>query len=980
MKAVAGVVTRAPVHVVDEVCSHLYPSPTQSQQLETAFWTEQAQKSSEFEAVFQLFKTNYPELFQAPSITPVFGDVATNVDVMLWLREKFAAGSSILISQGEMPDAPVVNGKRNKAAPCWPLDEIIQGLSKVNPSYFGGYYVTNVFHQTVIDRHWKHPAFIGSCTRNLKTRWHPYATYFVWVDLETCEGDKRVPPAHAERAALVNYCRERGAAVVSMSPNGLHVLLIFTQPVSVTTTKPMKAAVQWFFRDFPQLPASRWKLDLVASATRSRLERACPVIYWDKDATVTLPPEVLAVTPAAPPAPVPKFVTSKRINSASEFGSSGKSAVAGRKALGLRREALHFCGVEHVNSHAFTAQVAATVGISYSELAEFFRKHPVASESFGPLAVAVTGREVLTEAQEWCRQRTKKLYASLAWVYTIIFSRTACTPQELFNLFSGLLIRPLVSPDTLVPPQGPPLPSHILMPNHRPCQLYEQAVLAAFGVTKDSLNQVSNSQAVKARAALDIAKADPKYEDQLCNLLDRASALMINENFLEWLKTDIDRCANKYWRGPQRLASKRRIRMVLQAISHLANPENFSTSELVALVKGKICDHGYKKLTEAQRTAQTDMEKPRRKIKVKTPRKKNLTQAVNRALIQLQLDGLLARHNQLIKNKNTVGRGAARWGVTTLAAESAKWVKPNKTESFAEAKKCFKHNSVRSEGVVSSLSVLSNQKRGARSVVLKPISVLDQWGVGALNHGKGICAERIHMLVYAVRGYKAAGSGTMMWQFEGFTSTHQFSWTKERFAGDMLEAGWVKVRDVHIAQFACPPLLVADESGHQRELGPVDTYAGPFFALEIDLKINREYSKAWLQAKPSTYDESNGQFASADAVQIQPAVRPDLYQLAVVSWVKKQTYLSEIQAEHQEIFAKVAASVLAARAEPSASVQQRLENEAVETLGLWFDNIPTGIIRWAAYNWQPGAEKSTIGHLLRRLQIIYRHQSSGTNN
>jgi len=144
-------------------------------------------------------------------------------------------------------------------------------------------------------------------------------------------------------------------------------------------------------------------------------------------------------------------------------------------------------------------------------------------------------REVLAQATEWRQQRTKKLYASLAWVYAILHARTGCTMAELHALFRGLLVRPLVPASALMPPQGASWPSHLLWCHPCPQPLLAPAVLAAFGVTPADLARSTEAQVRKALAALELAQADPTLEDRLCSLLDQASALMLGADFLGWL-------------------------------------------------------------------------------------------------------------------------------------------------------------------------------------------------------------------------------------------------------------------------------------------------------------------------------------------------------------------------------------------------------------------------------------------------------------
>jgi hypothetical protein len=738
----------------------------------------------------------------------------------------------------------------------------------------------------------------------------------------------------------------------------------------------MRAVVEWFFRDFAKFPASEWHLDITACVTRTRLERVCPIVFWDKDAAVDVPAEVIASAPPQSPVKNSPAKKSKYSKSSGAFGSGGEAAAAGKRSLGIRREALHYSGFEHINKGTFIARVAATVGLKYADVAALFKKHPLTSESFGQLDVEASARDVMPMAPECARQRTKRLYASLAWVYSIVYSRTGCTTAELHTLFSGLLIRPLVPASALIPPEGPEMPSHILLPNTRPQPLYEKAVLAAFGVTKASLVKKADPQAAKALAALELAAADPKLEGRLCDLLDRANALMLGEDFLAWLKRDIARCAKKFWGADRRLASKRRIRIVLLAMSKLPDPTNFTTSDLLPLVKGKISHHGFKKLSKAQRaTIKTDKAAgktaPRQK-KVKKPRKKNITQAIFRVLAELQKNGMVVRQDSDDGNKNKVGRGASKWGITAQAVESGKWLKPNKTGVSGGSKECFKHNIVR--GTAGCSSFPAPKVGCGRSVTLKPTLELGQWFVGARNHGKGLLTDRLPVLVYAVRGY-IDRNGLSKWQIDGFAPANAFGWSRERFAPEVLAMGFVKVRDFHIAHFNCPPLMVPDGNGGQRGLGAEESYSGAFFALEIGVNTNADYTKAWLQAEPARYDASTGQFTPAVTVETQPGLMPELNQPAVEKWQAKQRFIAEKSAEKNKTFAKIKETKAAAKTTQTPSLRAFLEEKVSVIIGSYYNRIPEGIARWAAESWNTLVPEIELARLLGGLQKIHRQRA-----
>ncbi len=954
--------------IVIEVCDELGLGPSEEKLSRIAFDQELRQQSIEFEADFHRFKKSYPTLFSQSIVDPIFGHVATSVDVMLWLQPKFAAGSTLLLSQGGMPDGKLNKyGKRSKAASCWPHEEVISGERKITTHYLGSYYHANVFHKLVREDKWKYVEFKGSCTRSLKTRWWKTETDFVWLDLETYQNGKRVPPTPEERAALLEYCRQHGATVVTMSPNGMHVLLVFTRPVSVESTAPMKAVVAWFFRDFPQSPASRWKLDITASVNRARLERACPVVFWDRDAVVDVPAEIL---PAFIPAKPERERGQPRRGKSSKFGSGGGAAEAGGKALYLRREALQCCGLAHVKSDVFIGQVAAKLGLKFNEIAELYAKNPLSSETFGPLDVVDKGRGILSGAPEWACHRTKKLFSSLAWVYLIFHHRTACTDEELFTLFSGLVVRPLVAPDAHFAPSGPQMPSHILLQSDRPQLLFEHAVLTAFDVTKADLGDASNGQAVKANAALEMAKNDQNLESRLCGMLDQAATLLGgSKTLLAWLQKDITRCAIKYWAGNKILASKRRMRLVLQAISLLEKPENFKIRDLLPSVRRIIYGQGGKKQAKAEKAAgKTSSKNKGPKSKPKKTKKKTDMQIIHRALLELEKHGLVTRHNPSQTKKNEVGSRGGNWGITESAIQTGKCQKTRVTREKQPKKECFTQDYAERQSVASSLSV--PKARFAKSVVLEPAFETDWWYVGARNHGKGVLFERLEVLVHGIRGFKSM-SGVSMWEIEGHMLTKHFGWSAERFTPAVQKAGWVKVRSFCVAQFRCPKIFVPDGNGGQRRLGPVDSYAGAFFGLEIDLAPSKDNKKAWFQASALNYDENTGEFIEADAVKVQPDLLPEIYKPAATAWVKTQQFLKEKQLQFERTFDQIAEASVRAKNTQCPRERAELENDKIEQLGIYYDNVPEDFIRWAANNWVPGAEKTEIGQLLKGLQRNY---------
>jgi hypothetical protein len=957
--------------------------PGESKLNKIEYWREKQENSRILEADFRLFQQMHPDLFAIPAFSPTFGPVPTNLDVMLWLQQKYAPGSSLLMSQGELVDAPIIRGKREKAAPCYTVEEVVAGERIICTEFWGEYYISNVFHRPVREDRWRHPDFVDSCTRNLDTRWLKRETFIVFGDAEFFEDGKRVRPTPDQRAAFVKYCIEHGATALFTSPHGMHWLIVTNRPVPIDGKRPleMKSVMEWFFRDFQKLSNSGWKVDMTACVNRARLERVCPLVYWRKDAVIEIPDGVIGAVVSCQKERK-HSPRSPQCSKSSAFGSSGPGSVSGAQALRMRCAALHYNGVEHVNTGTFIARVASAVGLAWKDIEALFEKFPVTSESFGPLDVEVVTRDIVPQSTAWSRQKTKALYAKMAWVYFIFHHETGCSEDELFSLFKAFLNKPVVSATAHLPPPGPEMPSHILLHNDRPQVIYEEAVFTAFGVTRDDLVDLSNPQVIKALSALGLAEKDPKHEEKLCNMLEQAASLMGgNKAFLDELKPDIARCSKKYRSGIQKLASKRRIRIVLNAIAKLANAGSFTTSQLIKLVGGKLCQYGIKKLSKADQM-NVEAAKARgeavRKIKTKRPRKDNVTQAVYRVLVQLEKDGMVTRQNPSPKSKNKAGRGAGKWGITTMAAESGKWLKTNRENQNALKKECLKHKFVK-DGVV--YVPLQTPKAGnGRSVKLSPVFELGQWFVGARSYGKGLLTSEVPMLVHAIRGYKA-NSGTDMWQIEGFMPISGFGFTAERFAPEIHKAGWVRVRDLHIAQFACPMMSVPDGNGGQRELKPYDTYSAESFALELSLTHNKTYTQAWLKAAPARYDVTTDQFNPADEVQTQGGLIPELAQPAVIAWVKQQRFLDSKRADSEKAFNKIATTAISARAETNPVRRVSLENEAAERLGTHYDSVPNGIIRWAVNEWQPYAEKTSIGRLLRDLQKFHRRkQPAGRSN
>jgi hypothetical protein len=305
--------------------------------------------------------------------------------------------------------------------------------------------------------------------------------------------------------------------------------------------------------------------------------------------------------------------------------------------------------------------------------------------------------------------------------------------------------------------------------------------------------------------------------------------------------------------------------------------------------------------------------------------------------------------------------------------ESGKWVKPNKTGVSGEQKECFKHDFA---GGMAGCSSFAVPKVGcARSVSLKPTLELGQWFVGALNYGKGLMTDRLPVLAHGVRGYLDR-TGVPRWQIEGFAPANAFGWSRERFAPEVLATGLIKVRELHIAQFNCPPLMVPDGNGGQRALGTEETYAGAFFALKISIKTNQADTKAWLHAEPARYDASTGQFTAADTVETQPGLMPELNQSSVKAWQAKQRFIAEKMAAKEKTFARINETKAVAKTTQNMDLRVFLDEKTSVIIGSYFNRIPEGIARWAAENWNAAVPEIEMARLLGGLQKIHRKKAT----
>jgi len=232
------------------------------------------------------------------------------------------------------------------------------------------------------------------------------------------------------------------------------------------------------------------------------------------------------------------------------------------------------------------------------------------------------------------------------------------------------------------------------------------------------------------------------------------------------------------------------------------------------------------------------------------------------------------------------------------------------------------------------------------------------------------------VLVHGIRGFKSP-SGVSMWEIEGHMLTKHFGSAAERFTPAIQKAGLVKVRSFCVAQFRCPAIFVPDGKGGQRQLGPMDNYAGAFFGLEIGLvPPTKGNTKPWFKASAAKFDEATGEFIEADTVQVQPDLLPEIYKPAATAWVKTQQFLKEKRLEWDKTFAQIAESSTRAKTTQCSRERAELENDVMEQLGVRFPNVPDGFIRWAAYIWEPCAEKNKIGHLLKYLQKTYGQKRS----
>ena len=292
------------------------------------------------------FQKQFPNLATSPAIAPpVTGNTHTCLDLMLWFQLRHPTATQV--GAGSNPACQVLVCQR-KMTPCWTWPEVQTGLKAVKLAP-GNFYIANTLFIEDRDRaHWMKPAkggtkprfkFIGSCIRENETRAFPSLTDFVFCDLETHDAKGRCKPTFPERAALVDYCRKRGALACGFSPSGIHPVLRFNRLVCVADpdpTREMESAVRWFFKDF-QL--GRWMLD-ICSWKRTRLERACPLIYWDPNAVVKLPP-------AFAPLPAPKS------------GARGNSAkVPAKTKCG---DAVNFLGKPFFGSNALERAIQSNI-------------------------------------------------------------------------------------------------------------------------------------------------------------------------------------------------------------------------------------------------------------------------------------------------------------------------------------------------------------------------------------------------------------------------------------------------------------------------------------------------------------------------------------------------------------------------------------------------------------------------------------------
>jgi len=138
--------------------------------------------------------------------------------------------------------------------------------------------------------------------------------------------------------------------------------------------------------------------------------------------------------------------------------------------------------------------------------------------------------------------------------------------------------------------------------------------------------------------------------------------------------------------------------------------------------------------------------------------------------------------------------------------------------------------------------------------------------------------------------------------------------------------------------------------------------------LEIGIAPTKANTKPWFQAGAVTFDEKTGQFNNADMVQVQPDLLPEIWQPAATAWLKKQQFLQEKLSQWKRTFDQIAEASVRAKNTQCPRERAELENDKIEQLGIYYDNVPEDFIRWAANNWVPGAEKTEIGQLLKGLQ------------
>jgi hypothetical protein len=127
--------------------------------------------------------------------------------------------------------------------------------------------------------------------------------------------------------------------------------------------------------------------------------------------------------------------------------------------------------------------------------------------------------------------------------------------------------------------------------------------------------------------------------------------------------------------------------------------------------------------------------------------------------------------------------------------------------------------------------------------------------------------------------------------------------------------------------------MVPDGNGGERELGAEESYSGAFFALEISIKTNQAYTKAWLQAEPARNDATTGQFTPAETVQTQPGLLTELNQTAVKAWDAKQRLIARKLVEKNKTFAKIKETMAAAQTTQNLDLRASLEEIATTIIG-----------------------------------------------